>query len=233
MLKLTVFPPAFNEISGSPFAVKAWCLMEQSGQPYEVDVNPDPRKAPKSKFPILQHGSKIIPDSDQIRDYMEQTFDIDFDAGLSIEQRAQSRCIIRMLEEHLYFAVYANRWQVDAHWVKVKEAFFNEMPPIIGPFITKHIRKGALQQIMGQGMGRHSLAEQLERAQKDINAVEVLLGEQRFLFGDKPTAADYTAVPFMKAVETFTVNNALTDMVKSRPNLMAYIARGKETIYPK
>ena len=233
MLKLTVFPPAFSEITGSPFAVKAWCMMEQSGQPYSVEVSPDPRKAPKGKFPVLHHGDKAIPDSDQIRDYMEQTFGIDFDKGLTDKQRAISRSIIRMTEEHLYFAIYANRWQVDAHWPITRDIFFGDIPAILKTFITNKIRKGALQQIRGQGMGLHSLGEQMERARKDILAIETLLADQPFLFGDVATAADYSVVPMLKAASAFPIENELGTMMKSHPTLMAYIARGKEAFYPK
>ena len=233
MLKLTIFPEGFSEPSGSPFAVKALCLLEQSGQPYEVEISPDPRKAPKQKFPVLQHGSKAIPDSDHIRSYLETTFDIDYDDGLSDEQRAISRSLIRMVEEHLYFIIYANRWQIDKHWNITKDIYFSDMPPIIGPFITKQIRKGAVKQITGQGIGRHSLEEQVERASKDIHSIAVLLGEKKFLFGDKPTAADYSVVPMLRAAEVFPMENALSNLIQSNPTLLAYTARGKETFYPK
>ncbi len=233
MLKLTIFPEGFNEPSGSPFAVKALCLVENSGQPYEVIVTPDPRKAPKQKLPVLEDGANIIPDSDQIRDYLESTYDIDFDKGLSAEQRAVSRSIIRMMEEHVYFAIYSDRWQDDDNWSLTKNIYFNDMPPVIGGFITNQIRKGAVAQITGQGMGRHSPAEQAARIEKDFAAVETILGDKPFLFGEIPTAADYTAVPFLAAAAAFPSETQLTKIVQSRPNLMAYIARGKDAFYPK
>lgn len=232
MLKLTVFPAAFSEISGSPFSVKAWVLLEQSGQPYEVDVNPDPRKAPKGKFPVLYHDGKAIPDSDHIRDYMEDTFGIDYDAGLSARQRAESRVLIRMAEEHLYFIIYANRWQIDTHWTITKDVFFSDMPKIIGPLIVKHIRKGALQQLMGQGVGRHSLQEQLKRAEKDIDAIAALLGDKKFLFGEKPSAADFSVVPMLRAAAGFPIENELGTLVTSNKKLVAYMERGLKTFYP-
>jgi len=101
MLEITVFPPAFNEISGSPFSVKALCMMAQSGQAYSVKYNANPSNAPKQKLPVLTHDDQVTPDSEQIRDYMEQTFDVDYDAGLTPQQRGQSRSIIRMIDEHM------------------------------------------------------------------------------------------------------------------------------------
>ena len=100
MLELIAYAPAFGEPTGSPFTNKAICLLERSGQPYTVKHTNDPRKAPKAKLPVLQHDGQLIPDSDDIRDHLETTFGIDFDAGLNPQQRAVSRAIIRMVEEN-------------------------------------------------------------------------------------------------------------------------------------
>jgi len=232
MLEITVFPPAFNEISASPFTVKAWCLMEHSGQPYNVKITPDPRKAPKGKLPVLRHDGKIIPDSEQIRDYMEQSFGVDYDAGLSAKERGLSRSIIRMMDEHMYFIVMASRWQQDAHWPTTRAVLFGSMPALLRKIIPNKIRKRAIQTLIGQGMGRHSPAEQVDRAEKDIAAIEAILDDQTFLFGDKPTAADYSVVPMLRMITSFPIDNPLKDLVQSRPTLMAYLARSKETFYP-
>ncbi len=231
-MKLTVYPPGLGEISGSPFSAKAICLMEMSGLPYELDVNPDPRKSPKKKFPVLQDGGKIIPDSDQIRDHLETVHGIDFDALLSAEQKAVSRLVIRTLEENVYFAIVANRWQQDKHWAYTKEAFFAEMPPVIGGFISNQIRKGVVKQVQAQGMGRHSEEERVARVAKDIAAIEVVLGDKPFLFGDRPTAADATGVGMLRAQAMFPVQNSLSDLVLNSPRLVAYIERGKTELYP-
>lgn len=94
------------------------------------------------------------------------------------------------------------------------------------------IRKNVIKQLIGQGIGRHSPQEQLDRATKDITAIEVILADQNFLFGDNPTAADYSVVPMLRAMASFPIKNALSDLVTSRPNLGAYIDRGKATFYP-
>ncbi len=232
MLELTVFPAGFSDISASPFSVKALCLMEHSGQPYNVKITSDPRKAPKGKLPVLTHGSKVIPDSDQIRDYMEQIFDVDYDAGLTPEQCGYSRSIIRMIEEHLYFVILAYRWQQDDHWPVVKKEFFSAMPFPLGAIISRVARKGVLSQLFGQGMGRHSFDEQMARAEKDVIAMEAILGKKAFLFGDKPTAADFSAAPMLNAAASFPIKGALNEMVTSRPTLVTYIERSKKEFYP-
>ena len=233
MLELTVFPPAFSEISGSPFTIKAMCLLEQSGQPYTVKFDPDPRKAPKGKLPVLTHGSKIIPDSEQIRDYMEQSFGVDYDAGLTTTERGHSRSLIRMIDEHMYFIILASRWQNDAHWPTTRAELFRRMPKLLNKIVPNQIRKKVIQGLIGQGVGRHSEMEQRDRAEKDIAAIAAILGDKKFLFGDTATAADYSTVPMLRAITCFQIENPLTELLTSRPVLMAYIARGKQAFYPK
>ena len=232
MMKLTVYPPGFGEISGSPFAAKAIALMEMSGQAYVLDVNPDPRKAPKRKWPVLTDGAEVIPDSDQIREHLETKYNVDFDTGLSAEQKAVSRMVIRSFEENVYFAILASRWMDDDRWAITKEAFFSGMPPVIGGFIANSVRKGVVKQCIAQGIGRHSEAEQVARVAKDVDAFAVLLGDKPFLHGDRPTGADASVVPMLRAQASFPKQSALGDLVAQNPALVAYIERGKAELYP-
>ena len=202
-MRLTVYPPGFGQPSGSPFAVKAIALMQMSGLAYELDVNPDPRKSPKKKFPVLQDGDKVIPDSDHIREYLESSYGIDFEPGLDADQKAVARLIIRTLEESTYFGILATRWQNEANWPVTRDEFFQGMPPVIGGLITRAVRKGVVAQVMGQGMGRHSEPEMVARVAKEVDAVAQILGGKPFLFGDVPAAADATAVPMLRAQAFF------------------------------
>lgn len=233
MLELQIYPPGFGEVTGSPFATKALCLLELAGLDYTTKVTPDPRSAPKQKLPVLQDQDLVIPDSDQIRDHLEATYDVDFDKGLSESEKAVSGSIVRMVEEHLYFAIVSTRWQQDSNWPITRDEFFAGVPRILKNFISGSVRKGVLAQLHGQGMGRFSESEQLARVRKDVASVETLLGDQDFLFGDTPTAADASVVPMLRAVAFYPKSNPLSDLVLQRPRLMAYIERGKDRFYPK
>ncbi|MEP0522063.1 MAG: glutathione S-transferase family protein [Hyphomicrobiales bacterium] len=233
MLKVQAYASVFGEPSGSPFCVKAMCLLQLSGQDWEIKHTTDPRKAPKGKLPVLEHDGKVVADSDDIRDYLENTFDIDFDKGLSPQERAISRAVIRMMEEHVYFALSCDRWVNDENWVHVKQAYFSNMPPIIGGLITNAIRKQVINANKGQGLGRHSPTERFQRVKKDIDAVEIILADQPFLFGDFPTAADVSAVTMLSACAAAPVPTDISKYINQNSGLMAYIKRGRETFYPK
>ncbi len=232
MLKIFVFGPGFGEISASPFSSKALCLLQMSGQKYQVVHSGDPRKTPKNKLPVLEHNGKTIPDSDQIRDYLENTFGVDFDAGLTPEQRGISRAIIRMTEEHIYFGLMCTRWVDTENWPTTREELFGKIPKLMRNFITGKIRKQVIAIAHGQGMGRHSPEERADRINKDIAAIEVILGDKPFLFGDRPSAADASVVPMLRELLSFPKPTLLKDLVTKRPSLMAYLERGKEAMYP-
>ncbi len=232
MLKLITYHPAFGEPTATPFGVKAMCMLEISGQKWQVEFANDPRKGPKSKLPVLIDADEVIADSDVIRTHLETKYALDFDAGLSLEQRATSRAVMRMVEEHLYFAVVCNRWLNDENWVGVKEKFFNEIPWIINGFVTGKIRKAVRQSVYAQGMGRHSVEEQFTRVNYDIGAIQALLGDKAFLFGDTPTAADMIVVPMLRGIAASVAKTRLRERVLEDEDLMAYLDRGAHTMYP-
>lgn len=233
MLTLITYPAHFGEPSGSPFCVKAMCLLNMSGADWQPEFTNDPRKAPKAKLPVLRAGERTIADSDAIREFLELETGTDFDAGLDPQQRATSRAVIRMVEEHLYFATVCDRWMNDENWAHVRQAFFSEIPAVLRGLITRQVRKQAVGAAKGQGMGRFSEAERLGRARKDIEAVQALLADKQFLFGDTPTAADASVVPALRAAACAPVATDLSRLVSGNAVLAAYLNRGRDALYPQ
>ncbi len=231
MLKLVTFAPAFGAPSASPFGVKAMCLLKLAGAEFEV-VAGDPRKAPKGKLPMLVDGDKTIPDTEDIRCYLEQKFNMDFDAGLSPEQRATARAVIRMCDEHLYYVMVGDRWLNDDNWAVVRNTFFGGIPKPMRGMITRKIRQKVRRSLYGQGVGRHAVEERFVRADKDIKAIVTLLGDKPFLFGDTPTSADASAAPVLAAMAGSPTETMLSKRINADAALMAYLQRIREALYP-
>ncbi len=232
MLTLIVYPAAFGAPTASPFCVKAMCLMKASGLAWQPEVSSDPRFTPKRKLPVLSDGDKLIPDSDQIRDHLEAHYGIDFDEGLTAQQRAVSRAVIRMVEENLYFILVCNRWLNDENWEVTRRALFGQIPKPLFKFVTSKIRKQAIANVNGQGMGRHSVQERADRAAKDLAAIETLLDGKPFLFGDTPTAADMSVVPMLQAQASSPTTTPISVLVTENATLSDYVARGVSAMYP-
>ncbi|MBL1436584.1 MAG: glutathione S-transferase family protein [Rhodobacteraceae bacterium] len=232
MLKLITYPAAFGAPSASPFGVKAMCFLKMAGAEWEMSSNADPRKTPKGKLPLLVDGDMKISDSEDIRAYLEQKFSVDFDEGLSPEQRATSRAVIRMCDEHLYFALVCDRWLNDANWEVVRAEFFGMIPKLVRGFVTKKIRQQVRRSMHAQGMGRHSVEERLVRADLDMSAIMALVGDKPFLFGDVPTAADASAVPMLAAMAGSPTETRLSKRINNDAPLMAYLDRVNKALYP-
>lgn len=232
MIKLTIYPSSFEEPTASPFCMKAMCMLHAAGLPYEIIETGDPRNAPKQKLPFIEADGRSIPDSEQIRAFIETAADMDFDEGLSERERGVSRAVIRMVEEHVYFAIVADRWGEDDNWEHVKAAFFSDIPAFIRGFVTGRIRKQALAQLDGQGMGRHSREERFDRVRRDIIAIREILGDKPFLFGDRPTAADYSVVPMLRASLVTPEPKPLSEFIRNDSILMKYVTKSTDTFYP-
>ena len=230
-MKLIIYPAHFGEPSASPFCVKVMMMLKVAGLDYTVDETTDPRKAPKKKLPVLQDDDRTIADSDHIRDYVEHHYGFDFDAGLSKEQRALSRAIIRMVEEHLYFAIVCDRWMNDENWEHVKRAFFVDIPFPIRGLVTRSVRKQALSALDGQGMARFDNNERTARISKDIAALSVLTEKNAYLFGDTPTAADFSVIAMLGAALGTPLATPMIDLINDNAGLMAYVGRGRQILY--
>ncbi len=229
MLTLITYAPAFGQPSASPFCVKAMYLLNLAGVPWQRQDTHDPRRWPKGKLPALQSESELIGDSDNIRAYLEEQ-GTDFDAGLSEVQRATSRALIRMVEEHLYFHILMDRWGDNAVWPTIRDTYFKAMPRLLRKPITNRIRKDVLRGMNTQGMGRLTAGERLERIEPDLQAITAHLWQGPFLFGARPSAADASVGAMLGAMAATPEGTALSRRVRGDLILSRYIDRVAGTL---
>jgi glutathione S-transferase len=99
--------------------------------------------------------------------------------------------------------------------------------------ITGQIRKKALRDMNGQGMGRHTLNEQLQMGADNLKAIADWLGDQPFMHGDQPTAVDASVGTFVAGIHGDGFDTALRQAARSHQNLGDYAARIKQHFYPE
>src|SRR6266581_7292563 len=119
MITLYAFGPAFGLPDPSPFVTKAEVLLKMADLAYRID-NTGFRKAPKGKLPYIDDDGERVADSTFIRWHVENKYDIDFDKGLSAEQRAISWAFEKMAEDNLYWALVDARWFDGLHLLNLK-----------------------------------------------------------------------------------------------------------------
>ena len=232
MLTLLTYAEAFGEPSGSPFCVKAMALMNLANADWVRKDIENPSKFPTGKLPILDDGGRLIPDSDGIRRHLETAHGVTFDGELSPASQALSHALQRMLEEHFYFVLLKDRWEGPA-WPHIRAVYFNGVPGVLRPIVSGMVRKSVMRNVAGQGIGRMEPAAALERAGRDLDAVEKVLGDGAFLLGDAPSAVDCTVGPMLRAALGTPVDTPLKALVAERADLVAYAARVADRLYPK
>ncbi|WP_299901067.1 glutathione S-transferase family protein [uncultured Ruegeria sp.] len=229
MLTLLTYPSAFGLFSASPFCVKTALMLQHSGQVWQRSDMLDPRKMPHQKLPVLRTPERLIPDSDLIRHWLEQK-GAEFDQGLSDVEKAQSRALVRMAEEHLYFHIVLDRWGNDEVWPILRETFFTGIPAMIRKPASNAIRKSVLKGISSQGIGRFSLSERMDRVERDLESISAYLWQSRFLLADQPTSADMSVGPMLAAMCATPADTPLTRRIKQDNLLNSYVDRMEQAI---
>lgn len=232
MITLYSFGSFFGLPDASPFVLKAMTLLKLAGLRY-VEDHGGYSRAPKGKLPFIDDDGTIIADSTFIRFHIERKYGVDFDQGLSEEQRAGSWAIEKMLEEHLYWALVHARWIDDANFTGSAAQFFAAIPVLLRPLVKSIVRRKIASTLKAQGMGRHSRDEIAELGGRDIAALAILLGDKHFLFGDAPCGADATAFAFVAASLSPEIASPLRTATLAKANLVAYRDRMLSAYFPK
>lgn len=231
MITLYTFGSYFDLPDASPFVMKAMLLLKMAGLPYQEDRD-GYFKAPKGKLPYLDDEGAKIADTTLIRLHIEKKYGFDYDAGLSAEQKAIGWAVEKMCEDHLYWFVLGDRWLDDANFAKGPAHFFDGVPAVARPVVRMLVRRKVRRDAWGQGLARHTTAERKALATRAMASIVTLLGDEPFLFGDKPCGADATVGAFSIGALCQTFDSALRDAAESAPTLVAYGRRIAETYFP-
>lgn len=230
MITLHAFGRAFGMPDPSPFVTKTEVLLKMSGLPFERKEG-DVRKAPKGKLPFIDDGGTIVADSTFIRWHLETKHGIDFDLGLTPEQKAIGWAVEKMCEDHLYWAIVDGRWMVEENFNKGPRVFFDKAPAPLRPFIVAMVRRDVRNRLRGHGIGRHDRADIQRLAAKDLEAIAGILGEKPFLTGAEPCGADASVFAFVLSALSPMFEGPITQAARSHAHLVGYRDRGLQRWY--
>lgn len=224
---ITLFqpPPQFGIPCLSPFGTKVETYLRMVDLPYRTRPG-DPRRGPTGKIPYIELEGRIIGDSSDILDELRRHHGITLDDHLTPVQRATGLVVRRTLEEHLYWVLVYARWFEPSGWEHTEQFFRKMLPPVIGGLLLdKVIRRSVRTALHGQGLGRHKPDDLYRRGGEDVDAVAAILGEQTYLFGDRPTSYDCTLFAFTSGMLMHPAENPLKRRMAGHANLVAYTDR--------
>lgn len=224
-LTLFTLGAAFGLQNVSPFCLKIEMLLTSLDLPFEVDVQPDPRKAPKGKLPFLIADGRTIPDSELITEYIDEITAGRVYEGMSPAQRAQGLALSRLIDDHLYWLFVASRWLDDEWFPNVVDGFFHIAPRLVRPLVAGLARRQVRQTLNLHGLGRHTAQEQRGFVERDLQALEDTVPETGFLCGSEPRLYDFTIAAFMAGVLDNRPPTWVTEIAKGYTGLAQYTER--------
>jgi glutathione S-transferase len=94
------------------------------------------------------------------------------------------------------------------------------------------VRAKVRRTLHGHGISRHTEAEMTALANRAIEALAHVMGDNRYLMGDQPCGADATAFAFIAGGLTPVFDTPARDKLESMTNLVAYRDRMMTQFYP-
>jgi glutathione S-transferase len=231
MITLYTFGPYFGLPDASPFVMKAEMLLKIAGLEYRCDKRGFSR-APKGKLPYIDDDGAIVADSTLIRLHLERKYGTDFDRGLSTRDRGVAWTVEKMLEDHLYWIMVYWRWIIDANFDKGPKAFFRRAPAIIRPLVERMVRRQVRSNLRAHGIGRHNDTEKAALADRGIDALSQVLGENRYLMGEQICGADATMFAFIAGASPTVFESPLRTKLEATGNLVEYRDRMMKEFFP-
>ena len=230
MLTLVTLPPAFGMRNVSPFCLKVEMLLVALQMPFEVQVQKDPRKAPKGKLPYLLTGDERIADSELIVEYLDRVSGGKVYDGLDAGQCARGVALTRLAEDHLYWLMVASRWLDERWWPNVVEGFFGFVPLPLRGLASASARRQVAKTYHLHGLGRHSFDEQKGFARRDLDALSTTVPTSGFLFGGEPGVFDFTVAGMMAGIYDNQPATWVTELAREYEPLQDYTERVQSAV---
>lgn len=225
MIELLQYAKADDLPNYSPFCMKVETYLRMSGIAYTNVTQNSPMGMPHKKLPVIRDRGQLVADSNLIQDYLINQYGDSLDKHLKPEQQALGQLVKQTLEKHFYFCLLYFRWQLPEGWAVTEPHFFGFLPfPMrhIVPFLA---RRGQLERLQQQGVGRLPKDKVLALAAKDLGAIADVLGNQSFLLGTKPSSFDAVAFAFLANVRSALWSNDLAKLAQKEPVFERYVAR--------
>ncbi|MGO9475911.1 MAG: glutathione S-transferase family protein [Rhodomicrobium sp.] len=231
MITLYTFGPAWGLPDPSPFVTKAIVLLKMSGLPFETNTKGF-GKAPRGKLPYIRDGETIVADSTLIRFHLESRHTIDFDRGLTPEQRGIAWAVEKLCEDYLYWLLIHARWIEGDNFERGPARFFDIAPAPLRPFIKLMVRRQIRRNLHGQGLGRFTQAERTVLADRAFASISAIIGDKPYLVGETPCGADATVYGFVAGALCPLFETGLRTKAESYPNLRNYCGRLTQQYFP-
>jgi glutathione S-transferase len=221
-IKIAIFSGNWPVPSESPACLKLMTWLRMAGIPYAAEALKGPPRSKTGKAPyMIRPDGTVLDDSSIIIDELTRERGVLLDADRSADERAMMVLVQRTVESHLYFVTLLQRWR--DHWPATREAYFGgKIPRPVLAIVAPILRRQALAQTHGHGLGRRPQGQIDAEAAADLDALAQVLGEREFFFGS-PGVTDAIVYGTLENARACPVPGVIKDVVTSSPRWMKYL----------
>jgi len=220
MIKLCQFraPRFFPNLS--PYCVKIESFLKLHHIPYEIEIIPGAHRAPRGKLPFIKDDERVISDSTVIIEYLKDKYKLNIDPHLGDKEKAESKALQRLIEEHLFYIHAYFRWIDHDSYKEFKKAVFGKMPFIMRDIVPTIMRRRLLKRFKSHALSDHSKAEILSKAQEDITALAHFLGDKKYFFSENQISfIDIICFSFVGNILNDVFASPIKEIALKHPNL--------------
>uniref|UniRef100_A0A8C6ZII7 Failed axon connections homolog, metaxin like GST domain containing n=2 Tax=Nothoprocta perdicaria TaxID=30464 RepID=A0A8C6ZII7_NOTPE len=174
----------------SPFCLKMETYLRMADLPYQNYF--DGKLSPQGKMPWIEYNHKKVSGTEFIIDFLEEKLGVNLNKNLGPHERAVSRAVTKMVEEHFYWTLAYCQWVENLHETRKMISMYGPFSDLL-KWILCHLTKGIVKREMyGHGIGRFSEDEIYALMEKDMRSLAGLLGDKKYIMGPKLSTVDAT-----------------------------------------
>ncbi|VIO92865.1 cadmium-inducible lysosomal protein CDR-5, putative [Brugia malayi] len=224
----------FNRASSSPnispfcFKLETWLRANELKHELRSYWNFQPWER---YFPFIELNGEKFSDSQLIMERLQKHFNLNdelMDADIGV-----ARAIDQMIERNTHYLL------LYFIFVENLSKFVQGMEPSL---IKRWFMRGTIYPFLGKvhrifvdvGFSKCSRNDLISMLQKDIAAIDVILGDKKFLFGVKPTTSDFTVFGHLATSYYLPFRQPVTDILDNKyPRVKRLIERMRQHYYPE
>jgi glutathione S-transferase len=145
---------------------------------------------------------------------------------LTPNEQAVHTALQRLIDDSLAWILSYNRFVDDDGSRYALPIVLRQVPAMLRWLIARIFRASVYQQQRAQGLALLSLTEQQHIHQRNIDALETLLGSNNYFGGDRPAVIDCAVFSVLDNIVNYPISYfGIREYIDHKPALVAYVNR--------
>uniref|UniRef100_A0A0K0DK85 Thioredoxin-like_fold domain-containing protein n=1 Tax=Angiostrongylus cantonensis TaxID=6313 RepID=A0A0K0DK85_ANGCA len=214
----------------SPFCLKVETFLRVNDIKYEV-IGGFRQRSSRGLLPFIELNGNQIADSQVIIWELQRHFKIKDD--LTDVERGTARALERMVDVSTFYCLLEDKCVLNGPAFVNRSVSGVPLPTFVTNFLGKRFSETIRKRVNGV-LGRISREELKDLLRRDIQAIDDVLQDKKFLFGPKMTVTDCAVFAQLATTFFLPYRQLVTDFLEDDfPRVRHYVERIRNHYYPE